>query len=307
MLFSQITESDKWSQKMRFSRLGILLLISATVLIGANCSYYNRVVARKNLVDGADAYKERKFQQAETLFRNAIATDPTLSTVESKAAQLFLARTIHSAYIGDRKVTQRAEEAISEYQKILSRDAKDQSSFKAVANLYENLGKQDEWLKWVTERANNEQVPGPMRAEALASLAAKKNTCSNDISDTEKTKKTVTKDGKQQFEFVKPENPADFEKLKVCADEGLQLANKAVELDPESDSAWSYKTSLLIQKMRVAEMEGNTAQKEQFKKDSDVAKEKFTALAEAKRKKELEEAEKKKAEADAAAAANTKK
>ena len=33
------------------------------------------------------------------------------------------------------------------------------------------------------------------RAEALTSLAAKKNTCANDITDTEQTKKTITKDG----------------------------------------------------------------------------------------------------------------
>ena len=30
---------------------------------------------------------------------------------------------------------------------------------KAVANLYENLQMPDEWLKWVTERSNNEADP----------------------------------------------------------------------------------------------------------------------------------------------------
>lgn len=288
---------------MRLSRLGILVLISVTVLLGANCSYYNRIIARKNLVDGATAYKDRKFDQAEQFFRDAVSRDPEGKTPEGKAAQLFLARTLHSRYIGDRQNTGKAEDAIAEYKKALAVDIKDQSSFKAVANLLDNLNRNDESLQWVTDRANNEQVPPDQRAEAFSSLASKKNTCANEISDTDATKKTVTKDGKQVFEFVKPANPADFDRLKQCADEGLQLATKATELDPNSDSAWSYRASLLVQKMRVAEMEGNKEQQEQFKTQSDEAKEKFTALAEAKRKKEEEEAAaKKKAEEDAAAA-----
>ena len=88
---------------MRFSRLGILVLILFTVFIGTNCSYYNRIMARKSLVDGASAYKNRKFAEAEQLFRNAVSRDPEGKTLEGKTAQLFLARTLHSEYIGDRE------------------------------------------------------------------------------------------------------------------------------------------------------------------------------------------------------------
>jgi len=292
---------------MRFSRLSLFIIILTTVLIGTNCSYYNQILARKNLVDGASAYKNRKFQEAERLFREAISRDPEGTTLEGKAAQLFLARTIHSEFIGNRGDKDKADEAIREYQRALTIDPKDQSSFKAVANLYENLNKDAEWLKWVTERANNGQIPDEQRSEAFTSLAARKNTCANDISDTEATKKTVTKDGKQIFEFVKPANEADFQTLKQCAAEGVQLAQKAVDLDQNSDSAYSYLTSLLIQNMRVAEMEGNKQAAADFKTKSDTAKEKFTALAEVKRQKEQAEAERKKAEEEAAAAAANKK
>lgn len=286
---------------MRFSRLSLFAFIITTVLIGTNCAYYNRIVGRKNLVDGATAYKNRKFADAEKLFREAIARDPEGETTEGRAAQLFLARTVHSSYIGNRQEKPKAEEAIREYQKVLRNDPKDQSSFKAVANLYENLGQNDEWQRWVTERANNEQIPPEQRSEALTSLAAKKNTCANDISDTEATKKTVTKDGKQVFEFVKPANPADFETLKQCATEGLQLARRAVEYDANSDSAWSYLTSLLIQNMRIAEMDDNKELAANLKAESETAKERFTTLAEARRQKEQEEADRKKAEEEAAA------
>ncbi len=285
---------------MRFSRLGILVLILFSVLIGANCSYYSRIIARKNLVDGGKAYKDRKFQKAEDLFRDAIARSPDGSTVEGKTAQLFLARTLHSEYIANRTDPSKAEAAIKEYKKVLSEDVSDQSSFKAIANLLENLGRNDEAIVWLTERANNEQVPKEQRAEAFTSLAAKKYSCANDISDVEPVKKTVTKDGKQVFEFVKPENPEEYDTLQKCVQEGSDLINKAVELDPNSDSAWSYKANFLVQQGRVAEMEGNNDLKEELKSKAEEAKSRFTELA-AEKKRAADEAEaKKKAEDEAA-------
>ena len=285
---------------MRFSRLGILVLILFSVLIGANCSYYSRIIARKNLVDGGKAYKDRKFQKAEDLFRDAIARSPDGSTVEGKTAQLFLARTLHSEYIANRTDPSKAEAAIKEYKKVLSEDVSDQSSFKAIANLLENLGRNDEAIVWLTERANNEQVPKEQRAEAFTSLAAKKYSCANDISDVEPVKKTVTKDGKQVFEFVKPENPEEYDTLQKCVQEGSDLINKAVELDPNSDSAWSYKANFLVQQGRVAEMEGNNELKEELKSKAEEAKSRFTELA-AEKKRAADEAEaKKKAEDEAA-------
>ena len=288
---------------MRFSRPGILILILFSVLLGANCSYYNRVLARKNLVDGGKAYKDRKFPKAEELFRDAIARAPEGSTVEGKTAQLFLARTLHSEYIANRSVTSKAEEAIKEYKKVLSEDITDQSSFKAIANLLENLGRNDEALTWLTERANNEQVPKTQRAEAYTSLAAKKYSCANDISDIEPVKKTVVKDGKPIFQFVKPTDPTVFTNLKQCVADGTDLITKAVDFDPNSDSAWSYKANFLVQQARIAEMEGNNELKDKFKGEAETAKAKFTELAAEKKRKQDEEDQKKKA---AEAAANKK-
>lgn len=290
---------------MRFSRLGILSIVLVTVLMGANCSYYNRIITRKNLVDGGQAYKDRKFQDAEQLFRYAVSRDPQGQTVEGKAAQLFLARTLHSEFIGNRQVTSKAEEAIQEYKKVLAEDVKDQNSFNAVANLLENLDKNDEWLKWVTDRSNNEAVPAEQRADALTKLAAKKYSCANEISDVEPVKKTVTKDGKQVFEFSKPQDPAAFETFKKCVDEGLELANRAEKLDTNSDAVWSYKANMLIQKSRLAEMEGNKQQLEALKTESDAAKVRFTELARI--KKEKEDAEKARKEAEQNAGNTNKK
>lgn len=292
---------------MRSSRIGVLVLLSLVVLVGANCSYYNRIMARKDLVDGSNAYKDRKFPEAERLFRDAVARDPKGESIEGQTAQLFLARTLHSEYIGDRKNTAKAEAAIAEYQKALALNQNDQSSYKAIASLYENLQKTDEWFDWVTKRSQNTSIPPEQRAEALTSLAAKKNSCANDISDTEATKKKTTKDGKPAYAFVKPASNEDYEKFKKCIDDGMQLIDQALaqevdkaknaksvdikglkdnELQPTQDllkvfeSARSYKMSLLIQSMRLAEMDGRTADRDRFKAESDAAKAKFVELSE---------------------------
>jgi len=271
---------------MRFSRLGILTAVILTVLVGTNCSYYNRIITRKNLVDGGNAYKNRKFQEAEELFRYAVSRDPEGQTLEGKAAQLFLARTLHSEYIGDRSNSAKAEDAIQQYKKVLSEDTKDQASFNAVANLLENLNKDDEWLRWVTDRTTNEQVPAVQRAEALTKLAAKKYSCANEISDVEPVKKTVTKDDKKVFEFTKPQDPATFEAFKKCVQEGADLTARAEKLDTNSDAVWSYKANMLVQQSRLAEMEGNTQQKDDFRAQADKAKERFTELARQRKEKE---------------------
>ena len=291
---------------MKFSRLGVFVFISITVLIGSNCSYYSRVMARKNLVDGSKSYKDRKFPEAEQLFRQAVARDPKGESIEGKTAQLFLARTLHSEFIGNRQNKMWAEEAIVQYQKALDQNPKDQSSYKAIASLYENLQKTDEWLKWVTARAANTNILPEQRAEALTSLAAKKNTCANDITDTDKTKKTITKDGKQTFQFVKPENAGDYETLKGCIDEGTKLIDQALALETNEiknatgltikalsdqelsakqdvlkvfESARSYKASLLFQAMRLAEMDGKTADRDRLKIEGETSRKHFLELS----------------------------
>lgn len=292
--------------KMRSSRLGIFLLLTITVFLTANCSPLNRILSRKNLVEGSIAYKERKFSEAEELFRKAAARDPEGTTMEGRTAQIFLARTLHSIYIGNRDDKQKAEEAILAYKKALDVDKNDQSSYKAVASLLDNLVRPDEWQQWVTERANRPDILPQNRAEALTSLASRKNTCANEVTDTEQTKKTVKKDGKDVFQWVKPENPADLDRLKGCVTDGLKLIDQAVALEPDSvknaaslnpktltdqqlkenldlfkvfESSRSYKASLDAQAMRLADMEGRTADRDALKTQADAGRARFVELS----------------------------
>src|SRR5687768_16598831 len=124
---------------MKISRVGITgIIVFLSIGLFTNCAFYSRIKSRQDLVDGAAAYKNRKFEEARELFKDAISRDPNGETQEGRTAQVFLARTLHSEYIADRSKREKAEEAIAEYHKVLQKDIADQSSFKAVANLYEN-------------------------------------------------------------------------------------------------------------------------------------------------------------------------
>ena len=347
---------------MRLSRSGIFAIVIFAVLSNAGCGYYNKVIMRKNLVDGSNAYKNRKFQEAEELFRYAASKDPNGETLEGRTAQLSLARTLHSEYIGNRQNKAFAEEALEQYKKALPqalRDLKDNqgglnsgdvdeqrrylnaltsvnSTTSAIASLYENLEQPDKAREWQIEVANNAEYPDTARARALSSLAARFNTCANDITDTEQTKKTVKQEGKEVFQFTKPANPDDFAKLNDCVGQGTKLIDQATALEPDSvknaaslnvqsltdaqlalyseifkvfESIRSYKASLLIQAMRAAEMDGRTADRDRLKQEAEDAKARFSELSEVVRKiqAEIDSRSAAKAEAEKGANANAAK
>lgn len=319
---------------MRITRLGVFTLLFSSLLLSSGCGFYNRIMARKDLVDGAKAYKDRKFPDAERLFRQAANRDPKGDTVEGRTAQLSLARTLHSEYIGDRGNKGKAEDALAEYKKSLPMSLAElktnqaaytanpnqekaqreylgslsavNSTVSAIAGLNDSLQRPDDSKAWLNEVANSADYPPTARARSLSALAAKQNTCANDITDTEATKKTVQKDGKPAFQYVKPANAADYTTLKQCIDEGMKLIDEALALEPAEvknaaslnpdtmtdtdialkleilktwESVRSYKASLLVQSMRYSEMGGDTASRDRLKTESDAAKDAFTQLS----------------------------
>lgn len=308
-------------RKFRFSGLRLVSLLFFIGFFGASCSYYNRIMAKVNLVDGAEAYNGREFDKAIEKFRRAIEYDPEGNTIEGKTAKLFLARTSHSLFASNRRDSQRAKQAIEEYKKALPdflREIKDNrvaadaspddeevldklkkhekvvaSIVSAVGSLHENLQQADMWRNWQLKTSENRELPNEVRANSLVALASKEYSCANEITDSKEAKKTIQKDGKPVYQYIKPKNEEDFDKLKKCVQEGEDFISKAIKFNGESDSAWSYKTSLLVQKMRVAEMDGKTEEKSLIEKEHDKSKAQFEQLVRKRREKEEAEAKKK--------------
>ncbi|MFL6375701.1 MAG: hypothetical protein ACJ73D_13620 [Pyrinomonadaceae bacterium] len=319
---------------MRSSKFGVIVLISLAVLGGSSCNYYGKIMARKDLVDGSKAYRDRKFPEAARLFKSAASRDPKGETVEGRTAQLFLARTLHSQYIGDRSRKDLALEAIDAYKQALPavlqeyKDARSDydktgndtnvqkryagslsdavTTAGAVGGLYDNLQMAEQAEQWRQQLASDASYPEAARAAAYNSMAAKANTCANDITDTEATKKTITTNGQQTYQYVKPQNPADLDNLKKCIQDGNNAADAALALEPQMvkdaprtldpkaasddqlrlyqefikpfESARSYKAAMAIQSSRLAEMEGRKDDRDKFKAQADQLRQSYNEL-----------------------------
>ncbi|HLA12190.1 MAG TPA: hypothetical protein VJ023_16505 [Pyrinomonadaceae bacterium] len=280
---------------MKPSHSGIAILLAILVVSTSGCGLVNRIRAKNELNEAARAYRESNFEEAEQRSRRALELDP-----ENKTAPLFIARTIHAQYrpgVSNPQNIAKANEAIEAYKQILEKDARNEEAYKAIAFLYEKLKVEDQLRQWIMSRASNEQIEAEKRAEAYVVLASKDWNCSFQITDLPTNKiTTVTTSGdgaKATVSYRKPKEQQDFDNAQMCVKRGLEEIENAIRLDPNSEAAWSYKTNLLLEAAKLAEMDGKNDQKVKFDKEREIAQKRTETLSqENKKKKEEEEAKK---------------
>ena len=272
---------------MKLSRIHIVALLAALVFSTGGCSLFNRVRAKNALNEGARAYRDGRFPDAEAKFREAFDLDPS-----QKNAPLFIARAVQQQYkpgVNTPENVAVGERAVAAYQDILNRDPQNDDAYKAIIFLYGQMKRDEKVNELLMQRAGSGPNP-TSRAEALVVLASKKWQCSYDITERKENQTKEEKDNKIILHYKKPANQADFDTAKQCADEGIKLAEQAVSLNPNSASAWSYKANLLREHSKLAEMSGDANAKADFDKKYEQALTEQKRLA-------AEEANKKDAEA----------
>jgi len=230
---------------------------------------------KQELNEAARAYREGNFAEAQAHSEKALLLDP-----QNKTAPMFVARTIHAQYKpGDftPENVAKAREAIVAYQKILERSPADDEAYKAIAYLYGAI-KEDELLsQWVLQRAANISLPNDKRAEAFVVLASRDWDCSFRI--TEANKVTTVNGIKAYVSFQMPKDRVEFERAKECANRSLEMANMAISLTPENEAAWSYKTNILLELAKLAEMSGEVQQKRQLEREYEEALKETTRVS----------------------------
>jgi tetratricopeptide (TPR) repeat protein len=242
------------------------------------------------LNEAAKAYREGHFPEAEDHSRRAAELDPN-----NKTAPMFIARTIHAQYrpgVQSPENIAKAQEAIVAYQQLLANNPQDEEAYKAIAYLYEATKQDDKLRQWITARAANDSIPGEKRAEAYVVLASKDWDCSFKITELP-TNKTTTIDpsnNKATVSYKKPKDQKDFDTAQMCVKQGLVEAENAIKYDPNNESAWSYKTNLLLEASKLAEMDNKADQKAQYQKDYEAALKRTTELSVANQKRKEEEA-----------------
>ncbi len=251
--------------------LGFVLLITAT-----GCGPINRVRAKNELNEAARAYKAGKFDEAERRSRRALELD-----ADQPNAPAFIARSIHAQYrqgISTPENLAKAEEAIKAYEEVLRRDPNNEESFNAIGFLYGAINQDEKQRSWIEARAKSEQVKPDKRSEAFTFLASKDWDCSYRITENNENKQTVTKDGKAVIQFKKPKDPAVYTEAQQCMSRGMENANKAIELNPNNEKAWGYKTNLLLEAKKLAEMDGKTEDAARFGREADEAQKRTAEL-----------------------------
>src|SRR5216683_708888 len=277
---------------MKLSQTRIAIALAVLVVTSTGCGLVNRIRAKNELNEAARTYREGHFDEAEQHSRRALELDPT-----SKTAPSFIARTIHAQYrpgVQSPENLAKAEEAIRAYQQILQKDPKNEEAYKAIAYLYGALKEDDKLRSWISARANDTSAEPEKRAEAYIVLASKDWDCSFKITELPANKTTTLNEGNRAtVSYKKPSDQKEFDNARACVKRGLEEVENAIKLDPNSESAWSYKTNLLLEASKLAEMDGKADQKAELDKQREVAQKRTMALSEANQKKKEEEEAKK--------------
>ncbi len=264
------------------SRICATAILVLFVTAGAGCALVSKVRAKNELNEAAKAYKEGHFEDAELHARRALALDPT-----NKTAPIFIARIVHQQYkpgVDSPDNVQKAKDAIDAYKIVLQNDPKNEEAYKAISVLYAAIKDDKDLRDWIMARANDSNQPSEKRGEAFAILAGKDWDCSYRITELPDVKVLAAGEGKVNYQ--KPKDPKDFDTIQQCVTRGLQEAETAIKYDPNSESAWSYKTNLLKEAAKIAVMNGEADKSAQYEKQAEVALARTNVLAEERRKKE---------------------
>jgi tetratricopeptide (TPR) repeat protein len=275
---------------MKLSQTRIAMVLAILVASSTGCGVVNRIRSKNQLNEAARAYREGKFLEAEQHSRQAAELDP-----DNKTAPMFIARTIHAQYrpgVQTPENIAKAQEAIEAYQRILAKNPQDDEAYKAIAYLYGAIKEDDKLRQWIAARAASEATDPEKRSEAYVVLASKDWDCSFKITELP-TNKTTTIDpssNKATVSYKKPKDQKEFDQAQMCVKQGLAEAENAIKYDPNNESAWSYKTNLLLEASKLADMDGKADQKAQYQKDYEAALKRTTELSVANQKRKEEEA-----------------
>jgi hypothetical protein len=274
---------------MKLSRAWIAIVLAILVATTSGCGVVNRIRSKNQLNEAARAYRDRRYVEAEQYSRRSAELDPS-----NKTAPMFIARSIHAQYrpgVQQPENLAKAQEAIQAYQQILAANPQNDEAYKAIAYLYEAINEDAKLRDWILARANSETAEPDKRAQAFIVLASQDWNCSFQITELPAHKFTTIDQAtnKATVTYKKPADQKDFDQAQMCVKRGLGEAENAIKFAPENESAWSYRTNLLLEASKLAEMAGQTDQKAKYQEEYQAALKRTQELSELARKRKAEE------------------
>jgi len=256
--------------------------LAAVLLLTGSCTHAQQQTKTGTPTDQIHsvlcAIDQNNYEAAQKTLEQLLASDPKNSNYQKALLGIQMRqvkRDDHSAQNVAliNKTIEGYNQALRNLQ--LTADEK-RSADKSVGFLHQQLG-EEELKNELIKRATDPQRAAKDRTEAYTILAGKSWDCSFRITSTKSSpEKSVT------------------EKAQTCTNEGLRYVNEALALDPENESAWSYKTSLLHEGVVLAGLRNDQPQKATWQSQyTESAKhlEEISSKAQAQREKQLAQSE----------------
>lgn len=146
----------------------LVLAVLAAAALASGCGFVNNLRAKNQLNEGARAYKDRRYTEAQEHFSRALELSP-----EQKNARFFIARSIHAQYkpgVEAEPNVAKAREAIKAYQDVLAADPENEEAYNAVVYLYRAIKDEQKEREWLVQRANLETAKPEKRSQDRKSV-----------------------------------------------------------------------------------------------------------------------------------------
>jgi tetratricopeptide (TPR) repeat protein len=255
----------------RFSRLaGQMLSLAVLFILVAGVSGCNKLHARDLLNKGVASFKNAQFDAAVEDFKQAKELDPDLIN-----ARLYLATAYASQYIPgapSEENMRHGQEAIAEYQDVLTKDANNLSAIDGLASiLYQMAGQPFDEKKFLDSKGYHErhialkpEDPQPYYSIGVIDWALSYR--GNTEMRADYNKAHINKQIKDTDPLPPDVRKAYTDKYQALVDDGIEKLKKAVELKPDYDDAMTY-LNLLYR--RKADMVESSAERDALTKQAD--------------------------------------
>jgi len=241
---------------MRSKRILMVAACSvAAALLSSGCQ---KLRARDHLNKGVQAYKNARYPEAIEHFKQAIELDPTFPTARLYLATAYMVQYIPGAESPEN--LQFAENAHTEFLRVLEQDPKNEVAVASIASLFFNQKKFDEASEWYKKLIEI----NPTNKEAYYTLGV--------IAWTKAFQDNAEARAKLG---MRPEDPGPIKDKKVrdqlraknleMIEAGMKYLEKAMEIDPQYDDAMAYMNLLYRQRADLQETQ------EAYKRDWDTA------------------------------------
>ena len=213
----------------RTSALAVAL--AGMVLSISGC---NRLAARDQLNKGVEAYKSAHYEEAIGHFQKATQLDPSLPMAKTYLATALAQNVVPGLDTPDNLKT--AQQAVSIFEEVLSKDPSDVNSMKQIAGIYFSIKKFDDAKAWQKKVL----AVDPKDPEAAYTVGAIDWTLAHENTLKALAPAGVNDDGEGNVKAPKKVMETIQQENAPLVEEGLQYLNQAVANRPNYDEAMVY-------------------------------------------------------------------